>query len=53
MYRVRRCRDKLWYVQQKRAPGLAGGIWRRVGIAALTERGALNLLQVLHNGETV
>lgn len=53
MYRVRRCRDKLWYVQTKRAPGLAGGIWRRVGVAALTERGALNLLQVFQSGEAV
>lgn len=29
-YRVRRCRDRKFYVQEKRAPGLAGGIWRRV-----------------------
>lgn len=50
MYRVRRCRDKLWYVQQKRAPGLAGGIWRRVGIASLTEAGAYNLLMLVEDG---
>lgn len=32
MKRVRRYReDNLWYVQFKRAPGLAGGIWRKVG----------------------
>lgn len=30
-YRIRRCRDGLYYLQQKLAPGLDGGIWRRVG----------------------
>lgn len=29
MYRVRKCRDGQFYVQEKAAPGLAGGIWRR------------------------
>ncbi len=36
MYRVRRCRDGLYYLQEKRAPGLAGGIWRRVGLGCYT-----------------
>lgn len=50
MYRVRHCRDKLWYVQQKRTPGLAGGIWRRINPGALTERGARNLLALMGEG---
>lgn len=50
MYRVRRCRDKRWYVQQKRGPGLAGGIWKRVNPGALTERGADNLLRLMGEG---
>jgi hypothetical protein len=29
MYRIRLCNDSLWQVQKKRAPGLAGGIWRQ------------------------
>lgn len=52
LYRVRRCRDKMWYVQQKRAPGLAGGIWKRIGTACLSERGANLLLSVI-NGKAV
>lgn len=31
MQRIRKCRDGLYYLQEKRARGLAGGIWRRVG----------------------
>lgn len=31
MYRIRKCSDGFWYWQEKRAPGLAGGIWRRIG----------------------
>jgi hypothetical protein len=48
MYRIRKCRDKLWHVQQKRAPGLAGGIWRNLEPGALTEGGARNQLQLLN-----
>jgi hypothetical protein len=50
MYRIRLCNDSLWYVQQKRAPGLAGGIWKRVNPGALTERGARNLLALIGDG---
>ena len=49
-YRIRRCRDKLWHVQQKRAPGLAGGIWRRLEPGALTENGARNLMTLVLDG---
>lgn len=40
MHRYRKCRDGLWYIQEKRAPGLAGGIWRRIGQGFPTEREA-------------